>query len=197
LETVVDVGANEGLWSRAVLALARPQRVVAVEPSPDILPLLRKAIGSSNSVSIVGAAVGSSIGEVQFNVTSHTHSASLLPPRSDVMNAFYGGGYDITSQVVVPLTTIDEIMRGTDAVSLLKLDVQGAERAAIEGARETLGRTRWLLIETNFRSHYVGDMLFPELHALLTELGFRLTGMAEPFIRQGVALWSDSLYERT
>jgi FkbM family methyltransferase len=196
LETVVDVGANEGRWSAAILVLARPKRLVAVEPSPDVLPLLRAAIGSSEVVSIIAAAAGASIGEVRFNVTSHSHAASLLSPRSDAMNTLYGGGYDVARQVSVPQTTIDEIMGDAERVSLLKLDVQGGEREAIEGARKTLARTRWLLVETNFQSHYLGDMLFPELHALLVELGFTLIAMSQPFVRLGVALWSDSLYER-
>jgi FkbM family methyltransferase len=196
IQTVVDVGANEGRWSSAVLMVARPRSLVAVEPSPVVLPLLRAAIGASPTVSIVAAAVGGSIAEGEFNVTAHSHSASLLDPRSEKMNALYGGGYEINRRIKVPLTTIDEIMRDVEDVSLLKLDVQGGERAALAGARATLARTRWLLIETNFQSHYVGDMLFPELHAELTSLGFRLAGMSQPFVRQGIALWSDSLYER-
>ena len=196
IDTVIDVGANEGRWSTAVFLLTRPRRLIAVEPSPQVVPILHAAIGSLPGVSIVEAAVGSSIGEVALNVTAHSHSTSTLPPRTAEMDMLYGGGYEVRSQVVVPLTTIDEITREEDDVSLLKLDVQGAELAAILGASETLGRTRWLMIETNFQSHYEGDMLFPDLHSELTARGFRLTGMSRPFIRSGIALWADSLYER-
>jgi FkbM family methyltransferase len=196
LETVLDVGANEGRWSAAVIALARPRSVVAVEPSPVVLASLQAAIGSLKGVSIVSAAVGDSVGVAQLNLTTHSHTASLLSPRSEAMNAAYSGGYDITRRVTVPLTTIDHIMREAESVSLIKLDVQGGERAAIAGAKATLGRTRWVLIETNFQSHYVGDMLFPELHAELTTHDFRLVGMSQPFMRLGVAMWCDSLYER-
>lgn len=113
------------------------------------------------------------------------------------MNAAYGGNqYDVNRRITVPLTTIDEVARDSWPVSLLKLDVQGNERAALEGARETLARTRWLLIEANFQSHYVGDAVFPQLHAMLTGLGFLLTGMSPPYVRHGVALWADCLYER-
>jgi FkbM family methyltransferase len=197
LETVIDVGANVGRWSSALLAVARPQRLIAVEPSPDVLPLLRQAIGSSPRVSIVAAAVGASVGEVELIITNHPHLTSLFPPRSEAMNAAYGGDdYDVNRRVTVPLTTIDEVARDSGPVSLLKLDVQGSEQAALEGARETMARTRWLLIEANFQSHYVGDAVFPQLHATLTELGFLLTGMSPPYVMHGVALWADCLYER-
>jgi FkbM family methyltransferase len=197
LETVIDVGANQGRWSSALLAVARPQRLIAVEPSPDVLPLLREAIGASPQVSIVAAAVGASVGDVELIITNHPHLTSLLPPRSEAMNAAYGGDqYDVNRRVTVPLTTIDEVARDSGPVSLLKLDVQGGELAALEGAHETLARTRWLLIEANFQSHYVGDAVFPELHEALTGLGFLLTGMSPPFVNNGVALWADCLYAR-
>ena len=102
LETVLDVGANEGRWSAAVITLARPRSLVAVEPSPIVLPSLQAAIGSSSGVSIVSAAVGDTIGVAQLNVTTHSHTASMLPPRSEAMNAAYGGGYDITRRSLAP-----------------------------------------------------------------------------------------------
>lgn len=196
LENVVDVGANEGRWSTAVLALARPRRLIAVEPSPVILPRLHAAIGRTEGVSIVEAAVGSSTGETTLYVTSHSHNTSSVRPRSDAMNAFYESGYALNEQIAVNVTTLDEITRDLDALSLLKIDVQGAEGLVLDGAAVTLRKTRWLLIEANFRSHYEGDMLFPDLHARLTTNGFVLTGISPPHVRQGIALWSDCLYTR-
>jgi FkbM family methyltransferase len=196
LEYVVDVGANEGHWSAAVLALARPRRLIAVEASPDVLPRLHAAIGGAQAVSIVEAVAGNSTGETTLYVTSHSHNSSSVRPRSDEMDALYGGGYAVEAQVTVRATTLDEITRNPENVSLLKVDVQGAEGLVLDGAAMTLRKARWLLIEANFRSHYEGDMLFPELHARLTTNGFVLTGISPPHVRAGVALWCDCLYTR-
>jgi FkbM family methyltransferase len=196
LHTVIDVGANVGRWSTAVVTLASPTRLVAVEPSPRVLPALREALRGVSGASIVAAAVGEMIGETTFNVTGHSHSASILPPRVKEMNPIYGGGYELIEQVSVPLTTLDEIAGALEHISLLKIDVQGYERAVLNGGSRTLGKTTWLLIEGNFRSHYEGDLLFPELHAHLAASGFLLTGMSAPFVRGGEALWADALYTR-
>lgn len=196
IETVVDVGANEGRWSAAVAALARPRRLIAVEPSPQSLPRLHAALAAIDGVTIIEAAIGSSKGDTTLFLTSHSHNASLVRPRSAEMDQLYGGGYAVKGQVTVNVTTLDEITRGLQEVSLLKVDAQGAERLVLEGARETLRKTSWLLIEANFRSHYEGDMLFPELHARLAESGFVLTGLSPPHVRHGVALWCDVLYTR-
>ena len=196
LEYVVDVGANEGRWSAAVLALARPRRLIAVEPSPAILPRLHATIGGAEAVSIVEAIAGSSTGETTLYVTSHNHNTSSARPRSDEMDALYGGGYAVDAEVTVRATTLDEITRDLENVSLLKVDVQGAEGLVLDGAAVTLRKTRWLLIEANFRSHYEGDTLFAELHARLSANGFVLTGLSPPHVRRGMALWCDCLYTR-
>lgn len=194
IQTVVDVGANEGRWSAAVLELARPRRLIAVEPSPEVLPRLRAAIGGAEGVRIVEAAAGSATGETTLYVTAHSHNTSSARPRSDEMDALYGGGYAVSSEITVSVVTLDDITRDLEDISLLKVDVQGAEGLVLDGATEALRKTRWLLIEANFRSHYEGDMLFPELHARLTTSGFGLTGVAPPHVCSGVALWSDCLY---
>lgn len=196
LDYVVDVGANEGRWSTAVLTLARPRRLIAVEPSPEMLPRLHAAIGSADGVQIVETAVGSSTGETTLYVTAHSHNTSSARPRSDEMDALYGGGYAVEDEVTVSVATLDDIARDLNEISLLKIDVQGAEGLVLDGATETLGKTRWLLIEANFRSHYEGDILFPELHERLASSGFVLTGVAPPHVRSGIALWCDCLYTR-
>src|SRR3954452_24313881 len=131
IETVVDVGAHEGRWSSAVLSLARPRHLIAVEPSPQVLPSLHEALRESPAI-VVAAAIGNSIGEATLKVSTNSYLTSVLNPRSE-MNLLYGAGYDVAHEVVVPMTTLDEVTRGLGDVSLLKLDVQGAERAAIEG----------------------------------------------------------------
>ena len=195
LRIVVDVGANEGAWSRAVLTVARPERLIAVEPSPVMQPRLQAAIGAHHAVEIVASAVGAAAGEEVLNVTAHSHNASLLRPRTDEMNELYGGGYDVVEDVRVAVVPLDELTRDLAAIDLLKVDVQGSEREVIAGAAETLAKTHWLLIEANLRSHYEGDLLLPELHALLTAARFELAGLSPPRIEGGVALWCDALYQ--
>lgn len=197
VRTVVDVGANEGAWSLAVLAVARPERLLAVEPSPAMLPPLRAALGGHPGVEIVECAAGAEAGEATFHVTAHSHNASLLRPRSEEMGELYGDGWEVVEEARVTVSTLDELARDLAAVDLLKIDVQGAERDVLAGGAETLAKTHWLLIEANLRSHYEGDLLLPELHELLVGMGLELAGISQPRIEAGVALWCDVLYRAT
>ncbi len=197
IDTVVDVGANEGRWSRGVLALTDPVRLIAIEPSPRVLPCLRSALAGHHNAVVLGAAVGETAGETTFNLTAHSLNASVLTPRTAEMDQIYGCGYEVVEQVTVPMTTLDDVTADLPDVSLLKIDVQGYEASVLAGAAKTLAKTRWVLIEANLRSHYRGDLLFPDLHALLVGLGFHLAGMSAPSVQGGVGMWADALYERS
>jgi hypothetical protein len=82
------------------------------------------------------------------------------------------------------------------SVGLLKIDVQGFERAVLAGASETLKRTAYVLIEANFVSLYEGDLLLPQLHELMLDAGFTLASLSRPYVRGGRALFADALYRR-
>jgi len=68
-------------------------------------------------------------------------------------------------------------------VDLLKIDVQGFERAVLLGARRVLGSTRAVLIEVNLQSHHAGDDTLPTLWNQLAELGFSFW-----------SLWADAAF---
>jgi hypothetical protein len=65
----------------------------------------------------------------------------------------------------------------------------------LDGARETMKRTKALLLEVNFVSHYDGDTLFVDLHNRMTdEFGFELFRYAEPYYQNGKLLYADAVY---
>jgi FkbM family methyltransferase len=198
LTSVIDIGANVGDWSRAVLALSEPGRLIAVEPQPGIAKQLGRSFADRPEVTVVQAAVGATGGQVELQIASHPHNASMLAPRES-MNDLYGGtGWSRVGTITVPMITLDELAGDLPEVSLVKLDVQGVEADVIQGGRSTLRRTRWLLIEVCFRSHYEGDTLFPDLHGQLSAAGFDLIAVSEPRLSQdGRPLWADALYERS
>ena len=81
-------------------------------------------------------------------------------------------------------------------MDVFKLDVQGAEERALAGARRVLQRTRALLIEINFHSHYEGASDFVSMFRLLTsDLGMRLWSISEIYrAPSGAAMYADALF---
>jgi hypothetical protein len=77
--------------------------------------------------------------------------------------------------VSVRVTTLDEIAgRGITAKSLfVKIDVQGFESQVLLGAAETLGRSRYVLVELSFQPSYEGNSRVGDVISALDGHGFR------------------------
>lgn len=134
--TVIDVGANVGFFTRRFARWTGDQgKVIALEPEGANFKRLNRTLardGTSAYVEAIQTAVGSASG------------TALLQ-----LNPLHPGDHRIVDgssnrAVTVPLTSLDELLavRGWPKVSLVKIDVQGAEGRVLEGAERTLTETR-------------------------------------------------------
>jgi len=133
-DVVLDCGASVGIFTRAALA-AGAQRVVAIEPAAVNLECLRRNLRdeiASGRVVLVTKGVWSSEGVLSF----------VTDLRDPAASGFAPSGAQGASQV--PVTTIDRIVAdlGLARVDFIKMDIEGSEREALQGARETLRRLR-------------------------------------------------------
>ncbi len=109
---------------------------------------------------------------------------------------------DVSVREEYPVNTrrLDTFVRekGVDwQVDLLKLDIQGAELLALEGAVETLKRTRFVWTEVSFAQLYDGACVFPQVFDFLSSHGFALMEITSGFRgSQGELLQADALFQR-
>lgn len=195
LGLVVDVGANVGDWSAALLEVAAPHRVIALEPGPETAEQLRARFCDDPRVRVVEAAAGPSNGRTSFHVTQHSHASSVVLSAGSHRHLL-GPGADVMAEVDVEMVTLDALLADEGRISLLKIDVQGYERAVLAGAKDALAKTRWVLLEANFVHQYDGDALLPELVLTMEGAGFELANMSTPLVAQGQALFADALFRR-
>ncbi len=134
-DLVIDAGANIGYMS--VLAATAGAHVIAFEPNPELLPILRQNLGTRGEVRPV--ALG-----------AHRHSAALIPPDPAAHNNGLGrlGSDTEAGAVPVQVETLDAELAGR-SVAILKLDVEGAEQAVLDGAASALKdrRLRHIIFE--------------------------------------------------
>lgn len=90
----------------------------------------------------------------------------------------------------------DELVADEEEVSILKLDIQGAEMGVLGSSREGLGKTKSILMEVTFTSHYESDAGFPELHQLMASKGVGLYRLSPPYHRGARIPYADALYIR-
>jgi len=194
LRNVVDVGSNVGQWANALLELVVPQQLILIEPGPASFAALRERFGGRENVELHNIAIGDIDGVTKLRVTRDSTGASVLPPRAE-MRALIGSNWEVEAEVECPIRRLDTILRELPEISLLKIDVQGYEKAALAGAGATLRKTKFVLIELNYMPQYEGGSWFGEMHELLTRVhGFVLVDATKPLCLNGRASMSDGLY---
>jgi FkbM family methyltransferase len=194
LRNVVDVGANTGQWSGMLLNCVTPEKLIIIEPLPDAFSVLQKKFGNNRRVELHNVAIGERESVEALKITRDTTGASLLQPREE-MRAVIGSNWTITSEVEVKMTTLDRLLVDFAEVSLLKIDVQGYEKPVLAGAKQTLARTKFLLIELNFMPQYDGGSWFGDVHQILTrDFGFFLANASQQQVLNGRASMCDGLY---
>jgi len=196
LSFVIDVGANHGQWIGSLLEFLAIPEVWIFEPNPEAMRACRERIGTRPGVTFFDLALGELPGQAELHVTASSDFASILPPRSDFLEAHYGkNAAHVVEKKQIPVVTLDSLFAEPRTVDLLKIDVQGFERAVLCGARRVLENTRAVLMEVNLQSHYAGDDTLPALWNMLANQGFSLWSLSPPFTGvDGKALWADALF---
>ena len=194
LRCIVDVGANTGQWSSMLLNCVAPEKLIVIEPQPDAFAILQKKFGANGRIDLHNVAIGEHDGVEKLKITRDTTGASLLKPKEE-MRALIGSNWTVTTEVEVPMTTLDRLLVDLSEISLLKIDVQGYEKAVLAGAAQSLAKTKFLLIELNFMPQYDGGSWFGDVHETLTrDFGFFLANASRPQVLNGRASMCDGLY---
>ncbi len=133
--TVIDVGANIGLMAAPVLQRCANSRVISFEPSPTTFQYLVRTVAGSPYAArwqAVGKALCETEGTVDF-----FESAPAKGAYNGLAETLRGGP---SQRVSVPASKIDVewIGLGRPHISVIKIDVEGAELRVLQGAVECI-----------------------------------------------------------
>lgn len=172
----LDVGANFGYFS--ILAASRIGQtgkgsVIAIEPNPKLVGLLNRNIEinwSMSPIEVVQGAAADRPGHLKLVIPADraaNASVASVKSRGD-------------ATIVVESVTIDDVVGGRD-VSLMKIDIEGFELAALRGARKTLAASGNLKIAMEWSQRQMADAGFDanELIAFLNEYDFKYYRLPE------------------
>jgi FkbM family methyltransferase len=137
-DVVFDCGANQGAYALYAASLVGPQgAVVAIEPQAYAVAALRRSLDANDlqNVRIFEGAVSDHVGSLPFYFRAKAVAASLERDDSAHCQA-------------VEVRSIDDLVEkeGLSRLDLIKLDVEGAEAAAIRGAAKAMAAHRPLVI---------------------------------------------------
>lgn len=173
--SVVDVGANAGQFSLAMLREHPGVSILALEPLPDVAAALRANVARHPTVRVSECAAGAVGGSALMHRHVHTLSSSLLATTRAFETAFPESARQGPSRPVeVDVARLDDLVSPDELVgpTLLKLDVQGFEIEALKGAERLLSHCDWVLAEAAVERVYDGEPLFADLYDHLRSRGF-------------------------
>jgi FkbM family methyltransferase len=133
-----DIGAHVGSRVRAWRRLGT--RVIAVEPQPDCLRVLRLFYGRDRHVTIVPLAVGASAGRATLSVSSATPTVSTMSPEwiTSVTADRRFGRVHWDTPVEVDVSTLDDLIARHGEPAFCKIDVEGFEVEVLSGLSRPL-----------------------------------------------------------
>lgn len=165
---VLDVGANIGYYTLLeARAVGTAGQVIAVEPHPDNLLLLRHNLRLNGypDVKIIHAAISDSPGRVPLFVS---HKSNWHTICADA-------GHRARHAIEVEAMTIDDVSRSLQCTfNLLRMDLEGGELKALRGASNTLATARPKLV-MEVHPKYLGRPGVMEILALLHDVGYEVT----------------------
>jgi FkbM family methyltransferase len=172
--TFIDVGADIGYYSlKAATVVGSEGHVIAIEPNPQTVELLRANIAASGATVVAVAPVACSDAEAMLDLYA-APAANLGESSLSKSNASQVGA--VTQVFRVRAEPLDEIVRKSDItrVDAIKIDVEGAEYLVLKGSQQTLDRFHpMILVELIDRQLHEMGSSSEQVKALLHHYGYR------------------------
>src|SRR5262249_34835714 len=139
--TIVEVGANQGIYTLFLSRLAAPANVFAFEPEPVVYGQLVQNVRNNAVTNVICQQVA---------IANENKSLVLRPGSlNSGDNQILIGTSARSEDILVEATTLDDLFPKA-RIDLIKIDVQGFELHALEGACEVLHRTEEIKLLLEF-----------------------------------------------
>jgi FkbM family methyltransferase len=196
--TVVDVGANHGDYARAVRFVHPNASVLLFEPIPGLADALRREF-EPQGCRVYPYALDARNGVPEFFQTQTDDLSSLLSPTRELARMIADGDEATrASKISIEARRLDEVVELAESSRpvLVKLDVQGAELAALSGSTEILGLVDCIKLEFNFTRMYEGQTELRELFDFACAHGFSRFLQIDPHVHDARVSSCDFLFFR-
>jgi FkbM family methyltransferase len=156
-DTILDIGANEGMFSILMAKMFPEARVVSFEPVPRTFFQMIRNIGLNGVTNIEALCFGVGKDDVGvMNVHNEFSGGSSLVDTFDPANH---------KKVYVSLMPLDEVVKKYAPIKLLKMDIEGGEHEALAEFQ------RWNEIENMVAEFHINNRLASE--------GYEIEALAE------------------
>jgi len=193
-DVVLDCGANLGQAARNLREAYPDATIYSFEPVAHVFEKLRPTADELNVIP-VQAAVSDRTGTSEIHLTESHESNSLLGflEHDNPLERYHRvRGVERVQTWRLDDWALDARI-APQRIDVLKLDVQGAELMALEGAKTILPTVKLVLMEVALVPYYADCPLFDEVEAYMQAEGFERKHLyAAPM----PDIWADAIYVR-
>jgi FkbM family methyltransferase len=197
-KTIIDIGANSGMFSKTANYLYKDSKIIAFEPLKECFTKLKKLSSTISTFECYNYAIGNKIEKSRIFKNPFDYSSSLLEMANLHKEAFHMP--DKVEIEDIEVITLDKALhsRKLEKPILIKIDVQGYEKFVIDGASEILKETDILICELSFYNLYNNQVLFGEIYNQIIKLNFRFLGPIDELLhpQNNAVLQVDGLFIR-
>ena len=180
------VGVHLGKEIKSILNNYPKVNIVGFECSLRYIERLKKNYAYNSRVEIINKAISSTNGKATFFETTLKGNGSLLEIGNLSKESY---GTQPKEKFLVETSTLDNFYKNKD-LDVLWVDVQGAEKLVLEGAKKTLKKIKAVFIEISIKDElYVNSVKMEELNDILLKNKFKLVLMGTDFNLTGNALY--------
>jgi FkbM family methyltransferase len=199
INTVVDVGASDGSWSKIIQNYLPEASYLLVEANPCHQPALNHYKNKDGRVDYVLSAAGGKVGQINFDAGAALGgvASELNLDEFNEHNFQSSNVVESKNYITVPVTTIDHEVSKRKLLPpyFLKLDVHGYEIPILEGAKESLLNSKLVEIEVYNFDLTADSYRFHKMIEHMESLGFRVVDFCDPLHRTGDgAFWQMDLF---
>jgi FkbM family methyltransferase len=196
INTVLDIGANEGQYAKQIRSILPEAMIYSFEPIPAVYQKLIANGELKYKFKAFNVGLGTKKEFIQMNLNEFSPSSSLLDMtdlhRNNVPLA------QKTDKITIEIHPLDMYMNQIDINDslLIKIDVQGFEDKVIDGGVEIIKKAKAITVEVSFQELYQSQPLFKDVYDRLIRLGFEYMGNLDNYFDQktGAPLYSDALF---
>jgi FkbM family methyltransferase len=200
LACILDVGANEGQTALSLRQSFPDARIHSFEPVAATFGSLVRNVGNFANISCHQVALGSTRGMSTMTVGENSLINRVVPDPTSIR--------DSAGLESVQMETVDAfcLEHGIGHVDILKIDVEGAEIAVIEGATQMLRECKidFAFVEIGFGAADSGHSYAPDVIRVLNDNGMGLYAIYDycrlippDYVREGrLPVFANALFVR-
>ena len=181
LNTIIDIGANEGQFAHKMRKLLPVVQIISFEPIPEVYNILVNSFHNDSLFSSFNIGLGESVKTTKMWLNEYSPSSSLLKMKEH-LNQFSFAKQQIA--IDVKIDTLDRVLNLSMIRKpyLVKIDVQGYEENVLKGGRKVISSAEVVIIEVSYRQLYEDHMLFDGIYRQMQKMGFYFHGNYEQLL---------------